>query len=119
MRQPKPRNYLKAYRKKSGLSQRELGNLLGYKDAGQVSRHERATSNPPLAAALAYELIFRVSIGTIFAGMRGEIVREVEEKLQEMRITLENRAVRPTDASLVAQKLAWLGGREEKQQPRT
>jgi transcriptional regulator with XRE-family HTH domain len=119
MRQPKPENYLKAYRKKSGLSQRDLGRLLGYKDAGQVSRHERATSNPPLAAALAYELIFRVPISTIFAGMRGEIVRDIEGKLKEMRITLENRALRPTDASLVAQRLAWLGQREEKTQPKT
>jgi transcriptional regulator with XRE-family HTH domain len=115
MRYQKPGNYLKAYRKKSGLSQLDLGRLLGYKDAGQVSRHERATSNPPLAAAIAYELIFRVPIASLFAGMRGDIVRDIETKLEEMKATLENLSVRPANANLAAQKLAWLSGREKEQ----
>jgi transcriptional regulator with XRE-family HTH domain len=113
MKHLKSGNYLKAYRKKSGLSQRDLAKLLGYKDAGQVSRHERAASNPPLAVALAYELIFRVPIGSLFAGMRTEVVREVEAKLKGMKTALENLNVRPANASLVAQKLAWLSRRDK------
>jgi transcriptional regulator with XRE-family HTH domain len=113
MKHLKSGNYLKAYRKKSGLSQRELGKLLGYKDAGQVSRHERATSNPPLAAALAYELIFCVPIASLFTGMRSDAVREVEAKLKEMKTAIENLKVRPANASLVAQKLAWLSKRDK------
>jgi transcriptional regulator with XRE-family HTH domain len=112
MRHHKAGNYLKAYRKKSGLSQRDLGRLLGYKDAGQVSRHERARSNPPLAAALAYELIFRAPIASLFAGTREEILRDIEMKLGEMRTIIENRKERPSNAILVAQKLAWLRRRE-------
>jgi transcriptional regulator with XRE-family HTH domain len=115
MRHPKLGNYLKAHRKKSGLSQLDLGKLLGYRDAGQVSRHERATSNPPLAAALAYELIFQVPIAALFAGARGEIVRDVEAKLKDMKATLENLSVRPANANLAAQKLAWLSGRNKEE----
>src|SRR5213593_2391827 len=36
-------NYLHAQRKKAGLSQREVGILLGYADEGAVSRHESET----------------------------------------------------------------------------
>src|SRR5690348_1346187 len=111
-------NYLRAYRKKSGLSQRELARLLGYNDAGQVSRHERSASSPPLSAALAYEAIFRAPIASIFAGMQADVVRDIEVKLKQMKLTLESAASRPSNASLVAQKLAWLGGRgkEERSQ---
>ena len=113
MKHHRPRNnYLRAYRKRSGLSQRELAKLLGYNDAGQVSRHERAASNPPLSAALAYEAIFRAPIASIFAGMQADVVRDIEVKLKEIKLTLESVASRPSNASLVAQKLAWLGGRE-------
>src|SRR5207248_4184473 len=84
-------NYLKAHRKKSGLSQRNVGNLLGHKGPGQISRHERATSIPSLAAALAYELIFREPVAAIFAGMRDAIARDVEEKLKKAGVALENR----------------------------
>jgi transcriptional regulator with XRE-family HTH domain len=115
MKHNKAGNYLKAFRRKSGLSQQDLGRLLGYRDAGQVSRHERATSTPPLAAAIAYELIFGVPVTSMFAGMRGEIARDVEAKLKEMKATLESGSVSPPNASLVAQKLAWLTGRQTKQ----
>jgi transcriptional regulator with XRE-family HTH domain len=108
-------NYLRAHRKKSGLSQREVGNLLGYKDPGQISRHERATSIPPLATALAYELIFRAPVAGIFTGIRDAIVRDVEEKLKEMGLTLENRNAGDRNANLTAQKLAWLTERQRAQ----
>jgi len=115
MKHKRAGNYLKAFRKKSGLSQRELGKLLGYRDAGQVSRHERGTSTPPLAAAIAYELIFGLSVGSMFAGMRGEIAKDVESKLKDMKTTLESVSVNPPNASLLAQKLAWLGNRQKEQ----
>ena len=85
-------NYLRTHRKKSGLSQREMGTLLGYKDSGQVSRHERSSSIPPLAAAPAYELIFRVPVSAIFIGMHGSVERDTEHKLQQLEAELHNRS---------------------------
>ena len=108
-------NYLKAHRKQSGLSQREIGKLLGYKDSGQISRHERSASVPSLAAALAYELIFRVPVATIFAGMRDTVERRVEEQLQVMKAGLEDRNAIDRDANLIAQKLVWLSARKKRQ----
>ena len=113
MKYRKAENYLRAHRKKSGLSQRDVGNLLGYKNPGQISRHERTTSIPSLATALAYELIFGTPVAVIFAGMREAIARDVEEKLEKMGMTLENRAAGDRNANLTAQKLAWLGERQK------
>jgi len=106
------RNYLKTHRLKSGLSQREIGKLLGYKDPGQISRHERSASVPPLTAALAYELIFRVPVSEIFAGMRDVIRHDVEERLQGLETALGDRGGGDRDASLIAHKLVWLNGRK-------
>lgn len=106
-------NYLKMYRLRSGLSQGDLGKLVGYKDPCQILRHERSTSVPPLQAALTYELIFRVPAATIFAGMRDAIKRDVDRKLQEMETTLGNRSADDRDANLIAQKLMWLSERKK------
>jgi transcriptional regulator with XRE-family HTH domain len=114
MKHQAPRNHLKIHRKKSGLSQREIGLLLGYKDPGQISRHERSSTIPPLAVALAYESIFRVPVSTIFSGMHGSIERDIEDKLRNLEATLENRSAIDRDANLVAHKLLWLTERKNR-----
>src|SRR5947207_15812745 len=101
-------NYLKAHRKKSGLSQRDVGNLLGHKGAGQISRHERATSIPSLAAALAYELIFRAPAAARFAGTREAIAGGVEGKVTKAGVALETGDAGHRTANLLAQELAWV-----------
>ena len=104
-------NHLQNHRKKSGLSQQEIGALLGYEDPGQISRHERACGIPPLESALAYEVIFRVPVSAIFMGMYGSIERDVETKLRQLEAELQNRSATDRDANLVAQKLLWLNQR--------
>jgi DNA-binding XRE family transcriptional regulator len=108
-------NYLKTHRRKSGLTQREMGELLGYKDSGQVSRHERSTSLPPLTTAIAYELIFRLPIAVLFIGLHGRIRENVESKLQQMEEELQKRTALDADAKLVAQKLVWLKERRNRE----
>jgi DNA-binding XRE family transcriptional regulator len=107
-------NYLKTHRKRSGLSQKEMGKLLGYKDKGQISRHERSESSPPLTTALAYEVIFRVPVSTIFVGTHGSISRDIEDKLHQLEVELQNRSARDRDANIVAQKLMWLNERKSR-----
>jgi transcriptional regulator with XRE-family HTH domain len=113
MKNPAALNYLRTHRKKSGLSQKDLGKLLGYEDPGQVSRHERAVRIPPLRAAIAYEVIFRAPVAGIFAGMSDAIAREVEAKLKRMGIDLHNGSQNGRNANLTAQKLAWLVERQQ------
>src|ERR1700733_996381 len=62
-------NHIRKHRKRTGLSQREISLLLGYKNQWQISRHERSEAIPPLLAALAYQVIFQVPLSIIFAPM--------------------------------------------------
>ena len=101
-------NYLRTYRRRSGLSQRELGLLLGYENRGQVSRHERFATNPPLAIALAYEVIYRAPVSTIFLGMHDELKTTIETRLATMEEELQGRSANDSDAVSIARRLEWL-----------
>jgi DNA-binding XRE family transcriptional regulator len=49
-------NYLRSYRKKSGLTQREVAFLLGWDDGAQISRYEKRERRPPIETALAFKV---------------------------------------------------------------
>jgi hypothetical protein len=89
-----------------------MGKLLGYRDPGQVSRHERSRSIPPLSTAIAYELIFRVPVSQIFVGMRKSVEQKVEGKLSRLEAELGDRSATERGAILIAQKLVWLNERK-------
>ena len=101
-------NYLKMHRKKAGLSQRELALLLGYRDQGQVSRHERSRTAPPLGAALGYEAVFKISVSELFPGLYAAVSKEIETKLAEMEDVLGKSSARGRKVTVIAQKLIWL-----------
>jgi transcriptional regulator with XRE-family HTH domain len=61
-------NYLRTYRKRTGLSQDEVAFLLGCRHGTKVSRYERNTRLPVLKTALAYEVVFGAPVGVLFAG---------------------------------------------------
>jgi hypothetical protein len=60
-------NYLRSYRNNSGLTQREVGFLLGRKSGAQASTYEKRHRLPPLECALACEKIFGVYVGELSA----------------------------------------------------
>ena len=106
-------NYLRTHRRRSGLSQRELGLLLGYKDGGQACRHERSKTVPPLIAALAYEVVFRVPVSVLFPGIHAEVTRMMEGNLAAFEERLQQRSGKGRGTNETAQKLLWLTQRRE------
>src|SRR5271155_4118680 len=76
-------HYLRACRKRSGLSQREVGFLLGAKTRAQVSRYERRHS-PPLRTALAFEAPFGAPVAEIFAGIRESAEKELRRRARTL-----------------------------------
>src|SRR5271165_1368820 len=110
MKQKVPQNYLRRHRKQSGLSQHEVGVLLGYESRWQVSRHERAQSLPPLVIALAYELIFQVPVSVIFVGVHSGALKTLDQKLANFERDL-TRGADSQSTQAVAQKLQWLEAR--------
>lgn len=106
------RNDLRTFRVRAGLSQDELGALLGYPSDVTISRHELSRSLPPLLIALCYEIIFQVPVSEIFVGLKDQAEQHVEKRLLQFEADLEVLKSKQTVVpSEVAQKLVWLSDR--------
>jgi len=108
-----PKNHLRTHRKKSGLSQRQVSELLGYPSGAQVSRHENAKGVPHLTSAFGYQIIFRVPLHLLFPGMYEDIRELIEDRLQKLEISLHGQTVRGPQAAAIAQTLLWMMDRRE------
>src|SRR6202521_2789607 len=111
MATPRLANYLRAYRKKAGLTQGEVGFLLGSKNGAQVSRYEKRHRLPPLATALACEEIYGVPVSELFAGIRQTVGRDILKRREELRARLQTKTANTRDARMTAHKLRSLGER--------
>lgn len=107
-------NYLRTYRRRSGLTQREVAFLLGCETGAQVSRYEKRRRLPPLATALACEAVFGVPVAELFAGVRESAVKAIGKRVVELRSKLQAVGSAPqkkSEARLTEQKLRWLDTR--------
>jgi transcriptional regulator with XRE-family HTH domain len=101
-------NYLRTYRRKSGLTQREVAFLLGWKSSGQLSRYEKRHTLPPLRTALAYEAIFKVPLAELFAGIRQGVDQEIRERVDKLHSNLQGDNGSRRQRFFAARKRAWL-----------
>jgi len=107
-------NYLRAYRKRSGLTQRDVAYLLGCQNGAQVSRYEKRKRVPPLRTALACEAVFGVPIADLFAGISEVAGREIGKRLLGLRSKLQANSGEghgKSEARQIARKLEWLNAR--------
>jgi len=114
MKERELENYLRSHRRKSGLSQRQLGHLLGYDNEVQVSRHERFEAVPPLDSALGYHIVFRVPISALFPRIYEDVREAIEMRLGQLEISLQSSAVRGREAETIAQILVWMMDRRDR-----
>lgn len=105
-------NYIRTHRKRSGLSQRDIAAILGLRCPGAISRYEWSQHLPSLPVALAFEILFRVPVSQIFAGVCETIGDATEEKLQELETKLQGRPGTGPTAAFTAKKLVWLTERK-------
>ena len=110
-------NYLKAYRRQSGLTQSEVAFLLGSENGEQVCRYEKRRHLPPIETALACEAIFGAPISELFAGVRDSSNHDVRKRMSELRSRLQATDATGSEALLVAQKLRWLDARRSLHSP--
>src|SRR3989442_15585518 len=101
-------NYLRTYRKRSGLSQREVAFLVGCRNGAQVSRYEKRRRLPPLRTALTFEAAFGVPVSELFAGLREAAGKTVGERMLALRSKLETGPAQAREARLTPHKLRWL-----------
>jgi transcriptional regulator with XRE-family HTH domain len=98
-------NYLRTYRKRSGLSQGEVAFLLGCHHGAKVSRYERNARQPTLKTALAYEAVFGVPVRELFAGIFEKVLGMTKKRARVLARRLS--AAAPT--ALTAHQLEQLG----------
>jgi transcriptional regulator with XRE-family HTH domain len=75
-------NYLRAYRKRAGLSQDEMAFLLGGKDGTIVSRYECLERRPSLETVFAYEVVFGVQARDLVAGLYRQVEADTKPRVQ-------------------------------------
>src|SRR2546425_12647043 len=100
----KLKTYLRTYRKRSGLTQREVAFLVGCRNGAQVLRYEKRRRLPPLRTALACEAAFGVPVSVLFAGLREAAGQAVGERLGALKSKLETSPTQGRGALLAAQK---------------
>ena len=103
-------NYLRTRRKKAGLTQRELGMIVGYTSKDSIYRHEGFRSVPPLLMAFAYEIVFQEPVSDLFPGIRDTVEAAVDDSLAKFEHALEEqlKSSRGTKRAAIEYKLKWL-----------
>jgi len=104
-------NYLRAHRRKTGLTQHDLARVLGYESYGAISRHERFEVVPSLVMALSYQILFQVPVSEMFAGLTDTVEFDVESRLAEFEAHLGEQSGHSPRAAAIARKLEWLSER--------
>ena len=84
MPQRKLPNYLRASRKRAGLSQDDLAFLLGCGSGTKVSRYELFRRQPGLSTVFALEAIFGKPARELFAGMYADAEQQTAERARRL-----------------------------------
>jgi len=100
----KLQNYLRTYRKRSGLSQDEVAYLLGRQTGTKVSRYERFARKPSLESLFAYEVMFGAPARELFAGA----YQKVEKRILNRAQLLTRKLNRATPDRMATRKLQIL-----------
>ena len=105
------KNYLRTYRKTSGLAQGDVSYLVKAGTKGEWSRYERSMRQPSLRTAFACEEALGIPVTRLFAGLRKSVGDETIGRMQRLESRLKTTGNRMNPARRLARKLQWLGQR--------
>lgn len=108
-------NYLKPYRRRTGLSQAELASILGLKTEAQISRFEKRHRMPTVAVAFGLAVALAVPINELFAGLAQHIAKAVRTRRSHLLKKLQNTQPPASQRKQHARKVKWLTTAEENQ----
>lgn len=81
-------NYIRSYRKRSGLTQDEVAYVVGLLNDSSVTRMESGKRLPDLKTAFALEVLFGVSARELFPGMFLKIENRTIDRIGVLAATL-------------------------------
>lgn len=73
-------NRLRRYRKSRGLSQKEVAEILGLKEASMVSRWESGQAFPTVLNALKLALLYRIWTDTLYTDLLVSLKGEIQKR---------------------------------------
>lgn len=86
----KLQNYIRTYRRRYGLTQKDLAFLLGIKDSAKISKYENFHLLPSLEAALALQALFNVPIAELFAGAYEQVEKNTSKRARILQRKMQN-----------------------------
>ena len=104
-------NYLRTYRKHSGLSQSDISFLIGLKDKSELSRYERRVRQPSLRTALACQQVFGTPVSELFAGINDSVAHDARAQMVKLRTRLQKKIAVARSTNVLAQKFNWVSQR--------
>lgn len=92
-----PPNYLRVYRKRSGLNQEDIAYLMDLPDYSNISRYEKGQRSPTTELLLTYKHLFDTPIESFFE-QESELIKlkliqrivQLVPELKKEQITLKN-----------------------------
>jgi transcriptional regulator with XRE-family HTH domain len=104
-------NYLRTYRKHSGLSQSEVSFLIRLKDKSELSRYEKNARQPSLRTALACQEVYGRPISELFAGLSDSVARDSRDRMKRLRTRLQANTNPQSPGRRIMQKFQWISHR--------
>ena len=104
-------NYLRTYRKHSGLSQSELSFLIRLKDKSELSRYERNVRQPSLRTALACQEVYGKPVSELFAGLSESVARDSRNRMKRLQARLQANSEAQSVGNRIMQKFQWVSQR--------
>ena len=98
-------NRLSLYRRRSGLSQKEVGALLGYRDGEMIGYYERSQRPPNITVAFGYQALFGATPRDLFPDMYERVEHLIITNAADVRAALEDHDVLEWKIQLLASLL--------------
>jgi transcriptional regulator with XRE-family HTH domain len=104
-------NYLRTYRKHSGLSQSEVSFLIRLKDKSDLSRYERSARQPSLRTALACQEVYGKPVSELFAGLNDSVASDSRSRMKRLQARLQASIGAQSAGNRFMQKFQWISHR--------
>lgn len=85
-------NYLRVYRKRSPLTQGDIGFLMSFPDYSNISRYEKGQRTPSIEILLVYHLLFNTSIEQFFEPNLEIVHSNLLERMENLIVDLKNES---------------------------
>ena len=89
-------HYVRRYRLRAALTQKEMAHLLGCKSPATVCQYEAYKREPDLRTALAYQMVFGMPVEELFSGIHREVEKEVLNRADRLTKQLASANGAPT-----------------------